>query len=257
MTKRTTSENRIKTVETVFDVVETLKEMDAATITEVAEHLDLAPSTVHGHLVSLEKRGYVVKRDNVYRLGLQFLGHGMHAKTSRVLSNTAQEPIEQLAEEMGEATWTMVEEHGQAIYLNDARSAKGMQTYRLGKSTHLHTTAGGKSILAELPDEQVDAIVDEHGLPARTENTITDRATLFDELKLIRERGYSLNRGERLEGAWAVASPLLHEEEIVGAVGVSGPEYRMHGDRFKDELPEAVLGTKNVIELKLHQSAEI
>jgi len=251
MDSDTGPKRRVKTVDTVFDVIEALQELDGATVTKTAEYLGLAPSTVHGHLASLEYRGYVVREDDEYRLGLKFLGRGMYAKDSHELSEVAQEPIEQLAEETEEATWTMVEEHGRAIYLNNARSSRGMETYRLGKRTHLHTTAGGKAIVAELPHDEVEAIINEYGLPAQTEATITDSDELFNELETIRERGYALNRGERIDGAWAVASPLVHDEQVVGAVGVSGPEYRIHGDRFTEELPEAVLSAKNVIELKL------
>lgn len=41
--------------------------------------------------------------------------------------------------------------------------------------------------------EQVDRLIDQVVLPARTEGTITDPARLPEELARVRERGYSLD----------------------------------------------------------------
>ncbi|WP_318568681.1 hypothetical protein [Salinigranum marinum] len=35
----------------------------------------------------------------------------------------------------------------------------------------------------------MDRIIDRHGLPKYTDETITSREALFDELKVVRERG--------------------------------------------------------------------
>ncbi len=53
-----------------------------------------------------------------------------------------------------------------------------------------------KAILSAFPDERVRDIVDRHGLPAKTPQTITDPDALFEELATIRERGFALNREE-------------------------------------------------------------
>ncbi|WP_245724245.1 IclR family transcriptional regulator C-terminal domain-containing protein [Natronorubrum texcoconense] len=40
-------------------------------------------------------------------------------------------------------------------------------------------------ILAHLPDEEIAAALDCHGLPAQTENTITDEDELFADLEAV------------------------------------------------------------------------
>ncbi len=55
----------------------------------------------------------------------------------------------------------------------------------------MHQVAGGKAILAEYSRERVEGIIEQHGLPATTEYTITDPETLFQELEDIRKRGYA------------------------------------------------------------------
>ena len=68
---------------------------------------------------------------------------------------------------------------------------------------------------------------------------MTDRETLLDELEAVRERGYAVDRGERIAGFICVAVPVLDRDEVVrGAICVCGPESRMTEDRR-----EAVLTT--------------
>lgn len=54
----------------------------------------------------------------------------------------------------------------------------------------------GKVILAYLPGERVEEILDICRLRSVTKNTITDRDQLFKGLERNRERGYSYNKGK-------------------------------------------------------------
>lgn len=56
--------------------------------------------------------------------------------------------------------------------------------------------ATGKAVLSQLPREEVESIIDKWGLPMMTENTITDREALFEDLATAREQGYSINNEE-------------------------------------------------------------
>jgi DNA-binding IclR family transcriptional regulator len=120
---------------------------------------------------------------------------------------------------------------------------------------HLHCTALGKAILAYLPEERVREIIDTHGLPERTDATITDEEELFDELEGIRDRGYARDMEERVAGLLCVAAPIRNlDGDPLGAISVSGPTSRMKGERFDEEVPEELTSTANVIELNLNYS---
>jgi DNA-binding IclR family transcriptional regulator len=119
----------------------------------------------------------------------------------------------------------------------------------------LHCTSLGKAILAYLPEERVDEIVDRWGLPARTADTITTREELDAELERIRERGYAQDNGERLSGLRCVAAPITDTDGVaIGAVSVAGPTSRMKGERFESEIPERVQSVANVTEINLTYS---
>ena len=73
-------------------------------------------------------------------------------------------------------------------------------------------------MVAQLSHEQVVQILDRRGLPACTENTITDREELFSELSEIRERGYAIDDQENIEVLCCIAAPVTSENGGVGAV---------------------------------------
>ena len=70
------SNTHVKAVETTFMIVEMLKEMGGGRVTEIANQSDLSKGAVYKHLSTLRDLGYVVKRDNEYALGFQFLNYG-------------------------------------------------------------------------------------------------------------------------------------------------------------------------------------
>lgn len=245
--------SRVKTSDTVFDIVEALHSMNGPSLVELDQKLDFAKSTLHNHLTTLEQKKYVIQKEGEYKLSLKFLEHGMLAKNDTDISNVGQPVIEELAEETGEVAWIIVEEHGEAVYLNKAMGEKAIQTHAsVGGRAHLHHLATGKVILAYLPEERVSEIIDQHGLPELTPNTITDRETLFKELEQIREDGIAFNDKETLDGLRAIAAPVLREgEEIQGAVCISGPANRLTVDRCQEEIRPRLLEATNEIELKL------
>nr|WP_235010822.1 IclR family transcriptional regulator C-terminal domain-containing protein [Halobellus limi] len=109
--------------------------------------------------------------------------------------------------------------------------------------------------MANRSREEVEAIIDKHGLEQVTENTITDRDELFDELGTIRERGYALDDEQRVEGVRCVGAPILDESDrAVAAISVTMPKNRLTGEQFEEELPEIILESTNVIQVNLTYS---
>jgi DNA-binding IclR family transcriptional regulator len=107
-------------------------------------------------------------------------------------------------------------------------SAVSLDSYT-GQSGHLHTTALGKTVLAYLPRDRVEAIIDRQGLLAMTDQTITDREALFDGLDSIRQREYASDREERIKGLNCVAIPVLNDDilpELRRAANISEPNRR-------------------------------
>ncbi|MEY7850927.1 IclR family transcriptional regulator [Natrarchaeobius sp. A-rgal3] len=250
----TNSNGRIGAVETVFDVVDVLEESESVGVSEVADRLDMPKSTAHVYLKSLESEGYAINDDGTYRLSLRFLKHGGKARNRLKLYRSAKTHVDKLANDTGEVGNLGVEERGRRVlvYKSEVPDAIYDNT-PTGEHTNMHWTALGKAILAHLPPERVDEIIDRHGLPSRTPTTITDPDTLHSELETVRENGYSVEREERRDGVVAIAVPIQDKSDdgTIHSVSISGPKKRITGeDGIKTELVDAVKQTANVIELQ-------
>lgn len=247
-------QKQIKTTRTVFDIVEYILRNGQSGVTAVANGLGMSKSTVHAHLVTLERLGYLVNEGGEYRLGLQFLTLGGQAQQTgryRKLYNVAKPEIDDLAATTDERAQLVVEERGSGFYLYQARGSRAVIADScIGSVAPLHTTAAGKSILAGYSDERIETIIEERGLDEGTEDSITDAETLFQEIETVRERGIAFDRGERVPGIRCVSAPVETDDgEVLGAVSVSVPKKRARGEFFDDELPELVRNAARVIAL--------
>ncbi|WP_410767336.1 IclR family transcriptional regulator [Haloferax sp. DFSO60] len=247
-----TTDRSLKTTVTTLRIIELLKERGGAGVTEIARELDIAPSTAHNHLSTLESQEYAVKEGDKYQLGLRFLGLGNFVRTRNQRFGKAEHYTKVLAEESERRSIFTVEEHGHGVYIYTAPGKHGVWTQStVGKRVYLHSTASGKAILAHMPEDRVHEIVEQVGLPRETEQTIYDEEDLFSELETIRDRGYSLNAEEQIKGVRAVGAPVMGPEgDVFGALSVAGPSNRMKGEQF-ETLTETLLGIAEELELSI------
>jgi DNA-binding IclR family transcriptional regulator len=253
----THSARTLSTLARATEVVELLIQSDGATAAEVADHLDMSRSSVYNYLSTMLDAGWLVKEGREYALSLRFFQIGAFVRTSSPLFETARPELDRLADDTGETTHLSTEEHNCQIHLYKAHGEKAVGSeyhrFKLHAASHLHETATGKAILSRLPRRRVEEILDEHGLPGKTEHTITDRAALFEELDRTAERGYALNEEEEILGLRAVGAPIVNRDgAVLGSISLSGPTSRLRGERFREEVPELIKQTANVIELDLN-----
>ena len=246
------AKNPVQATRRSLDIVEVLRDLERARLTRIAEEVDLPNSTVHSHLTTLMERGYVVKNGDTYQVGLRFLELGEFTRSLRKVHRVAAPELAELAAETGEVTSLMVEEAGMGIVLDVSRGEDAVPTdIDAGTRVHLHATALGKAILAHMPEDVIDEIVDDRGLPAYTDETITGRETLHEELRETRERNLAYDTGEYVSRSRSVATSIKNESgRIIGSVGVSGPVGRLGEDRL-DDIEKRLHDVTNIIELKL------
>lgn len=244
----------VKATQTSFTILEQMAGRDGVGVRELANELSMAKSTVHDHLRTLEELEYVVSDDNTYRIGLGLLDLGGNARQNMTVYQVAKPEIEDLAAETGEHANLMVEEHGRGVFLYKAEGEKALRLdTHIGMRIPLHTAALGKAIMAHQPREHVESILEKHGLKRITENTITDRQELYDELETIRQQGFAIDNGERVEGTRCLAAPILDSSgEAIAAVSVSGPKSRLHDDHLKTTIRNAVERTTNIIRVNIN-----
>lgn len=247
------NELSVKSLRTTFQIIEELVRLQGATVTELAEHLDLAMSTTHDHLGTLCKLGYVVKKSEQYHISTHFLRLGERSRYDMEIYNISQPELENLAEQTGEYASLVIEESGETVIIGTeaGKNAVPLKVYN-GIRMPIHTTASGKAIFAHLSEEHVEEILAQHGLEQITPNTVTDRETLIQELQQIRDQGYALGHEERINGIRTIAAPLKDRNgNVHGSIGVWGPTNRIDDQRFNEEIPQLLLETTNIIEIRM------
>jgi DNA-binding IclR family transcriptional regulator len=232
----------LDTTETTLEVLETVMRLDGARMAEIADHLGMAESTVHSHLNTLRKHHYVTKTGDVYQLGLKLFNVGQRARYRDPRYRVAKNEAQRLAGQVNEEVNFSMAEHGRVVTLFDEVDNTAIEGIQVGEIFYMHNTASGKSILAELPKQRVEEIINYWGLPATQENTVTDREELFEELQRTRERGYAVNRQETIEGLRAIGMAILNSDgSVFGAIDISGAPYRLQdGEQLISKLSATV-----------------
>lgn len=246
--------NPVGAVKNLAQILGVIKDKRGATLAEIESQTELSRSSIHNYVATLQEEEFLVKKNDTYYLSLYFLDFSTIARDRYEVLNAAREEIGELATETGEMVNLLVEEHGRGVHLYRQGGQKALQYAEYtGYRGYLHNSAAGKCILAYLDRDRVKEILQYHGVEQTAKNTITDHDKLYDELDEIREKNIAFDDEESLDGCRCVAAPVMNksEQEVVGAVSVSGPKRRMKGDWYNEKLPERIRDATNVIEVKL------
>jgi DNA-binding IclR family transcriptional regulator len=243
----------LRTTATSIEVLELVEELDGARVSEIATRMDKPKSTIHGHLATLREKQFVIQEGDVYFVGPELLRLGNQVRTRESGFVLARTFTERLFEETGLRSVFAAEMDGRAVFLHTASGNKmGWAHEQLGNRLYLHNTAVGKAILAALPDERIDQIIDRWGLPEETDNTITDRDALLTELETVREQGYAVNRAENFKELYAIGDAATRRPgDVVGGFSVTGPAHSTVGGEREHELARTVTDIVSEFELEL------
>jgi len=220
-------------------------------VTELSQQLGVHKSTVSRLLATLEAGG-LVERDpqtRRYRLGVELIALAGLVVRHADLRVAARPALEALADRCRETVNLAIYHDDMAMNIEQFVPAERQirDIGWVGRRTPLHATSVGKVLLAYLPAEEAQAVVNALPLPALTSHTITNRQALYAELERVRRQGYALGLEELEVGLNSVAAPVRdHSSTVIAAVSVSGPAYRVTRASLP-ELASRVIETANSI----------
>ncbi|WP_181692310.1 IclR family transcriptional regulator [Natronomonas sp. LN261] len=244
----------LKSLRRANHIIERLVEMEAASVSELAEEFDMPLSTMYEYVNTLENINYITKRsDGRYRVSSSFLEIGNQVLRNHNVYDVAEPEIRRLAEQTGEFAGLMIEEDraGVLVSMKKGEKVKRLQVNRTypGVKSRLNTTAYGKAILAQFSDEEIREVTDRYGLHPRTENTITEVDPLLEEIDRIREQGYALDDEECFNGMRGVGVSITSKgDDLLAGIAVYGPPNRFRDGPFLEEYPETVQEYADVIQ---------
>jgi DNA-binding IclR family transcriptional regulator len=214
---------------------------------DVQDHFEIARSTVYTHLNTLKQQGFLVRDNGQYWIGLRFLEFSANARTRKPSYQIVTNHIQGLAEGIEGEVEFLTEEGGRLYTIYHSENVRP-DHIRL----FLHNTAAGKAILAELPRQRVNEILNRWGQPQTTSNTITDRDVLFKQLDEVSDRGYAYNHSESFDGYHGIGGVINGlDNSPLGGITIGGPVYQVTEEKLKHELSDVLLEAIEEIEAEI------
>lgn len=206
-------------------------------LAQMSANMAISKSTLHGIISTLVDVKFVVQEQHSgrYRLGMRLFEIGNAISSQWNVRKIAYPYIQQIVAEVGETVHMAVLHDYEVLYINKQESTSSIRIVTdIGMKLPAHCTGLGKALLSGMSRLELQFMVKSKGLPKHTDSTITDFEDLWEEMKLIRSRGYATDEQEFVEGLSCIAVPVFnHAGEIIAALSISGPVSRMQGDKLR------------------------
>lgn len=228
----------IKSIDTALKILGCFAgDPPALGVTELSRRLCLTKSKVSRILSTLEQ-GLFVRKDSEnqkYRLGAKVLELAGAFLSSHDWRSVARPHLKALRDATGESVALFVVDRDRRICLDKWESAHELRSsVTLGGRYPLTAGAGGKVLLAHLPEDERKSILTKTGLPRHTPHTITNPRDFERELRDIRRRGYAESSRERVPHLSSVSAPIRNfEGRVIAVLCVDGPAVRFTAKKVK------------------------
>jgi IclR family acetate operon transcriptional repressor len=231
----------VQSVDRALDLLEALAASEGeVSITSLASRTSLHVSTVHRLLTTLLRRGYVRQNPETsrYYTGAKLATLAEGRSRFNELRHRARPILRALTEQTRETSNLVVLDDVMVVYIETVPSPHVVRMFTtIGNRVPLHATGAGKALLAWLPADRRDALIERIELRAHTARTIVEKASLRRALEEIRERGYAIDDEEFDEGVRCVAVTVGAIGAPLAAISVSAPASRMTRQRCGELAP--------------------
>lgn len=179
------------------------------TIADVSRATGLTRAVVRRCLYTLRELGYAATDGRTFSLQPRVLNLGYAYLSTAPIPIAAQPVLEELSEQLGEATSVAVLDDGAVVYVARAATRRIMAvTLGVGSRLPAYCTALGRVLLASLPAEQVARELSKFELVAHTRFTVTSRRRIEEILAEVATEGFAVNDQEIEIGLRSVAVPV-------------------------------------------------
>lgn len=230
-----TAQNTIKSLDRAMEIFEYLSAESGKTLSGLAAGLDQSPATVYRVLVTLEGRGLVEfdPVEQLWHIGPRAFVIGARFLRRTSLVERARPIMRRLMEATGETANLGIVQGAFVLFVSQVETHANIRAFfPPGTLSPLHASGIGKALLAELPADRLDRIIQAGPLEGFTANTLSDPAALTADLAATRDRGHAIDDEEKSSGMRCIAAPVfdVHGEAAAG-ISVSGPSSRMSPDK--------------------------
>ncbi len=230
------------------------------TLTEVASATGMTRAGARRILLTLQTLGYVRVDGRSFELTPRILDLGFAYLTSMPVWNSAQPVMDALVEQTHESCSIAVLDGQDVVYVLRVHTHKIMST-NLGIGSRLPAfwTSLGRVLLAELPANELQPLLDTRERSQFTRFTVQDDAALIAAIDEVRRQGWCLLNQELEEGLTSVAAPIRDARgQVVAAINISGQANRTTPQIMRDELlPQLLQAAAKVSGLLGYQAGRL
>ena len=224
------------------------------TLRELSQALQLPRSSTHCLLVTLQRHGYLMRnaRTGRYMFALKLFDLANAALNVTELRERALPLLRNLMEKTHLTVHMATLEQYEAVLIAKVEPPGLLRLASwIGRRMDVHCTGVGKALIAFLPQEELDHLIREHGLPRHNKKTITSSPRLKEELAKVRRLGYAFDDEEDEIGLRCIGAPVFEQAgKVVASISVAGTVRQIH-PRNRRFIAEQVQQTASRISQEL------
>ncbi|MEH7547908.1 MULTISPECIES: IclR family transcriptional regulator [Bacillaceae] len=220
-------------------------------ITEIANALEMNKSSVSRLVSDLTAESFLQKEGDKYSPGFSLLSISGVITSHLEIHRESKDILKKLVSDLGESAHVAILEGIEITYVHKVECTNPVPLLSsIGKKNPVSCTSAGKVLLAFGKKNTVDSIIRE-GLLRMGLNSQTDPEQLIDQLRQIKEQGYSICIDEMHDNIVSIAAPVRdYTGEVVAAVSVVGTRDRIQNHEIK-RFTGRVMEAANEVSLRL------
>jgi IclR family transcriptional regulator, KDG regulon repressor len=229
----------VPAVDKALEILALLKtEGREMSLAEIAKSTGWHKSSVQRVLTTLSYHKFL-QRDEAtkrYSLGIALADYGRIALNNLDIRQFAKPFLQTLVDYSGETAVLAIMNGTKMVMIDKKEPAKEIRAAPfIGMRFSATATSNGKALLAWLPEERVNEILQIEGLPSSTKRSITKPGLYRSDLAAVRERGYATDREEFQDGVSGVSAPVFSPRgQVIATISLVGPAFRMTDENIRD-----------------------
>ena len=253
--------NPVQSAQRIFKVFELLMTNGSMGLMELSHQAGLNKTTTHRLLSSLIAMHYVAQDEETgkYEPTLKILSMCSNLTKNMDVITIAHPVLKQLSSQCQETVHLVQREGTEVVYIDKVESDVNSvrMVSKVGLRLPMFSTAVGKSMLAEMPPDDVREIWGKSNVRQFTEHTITDFQGLMEELSQVRAQGYAMDNEENELGVRCIAASVFDfRGRPKYAFSISAPVNRMTDEKI-GLLSKQVTEIRKSLSLRLGYTGKI
>ena len=231
------SKYHVPNLERALKVLELLTEYpEGLTTSQITELLKLPRNSIFRITTTLLDHNYLIRDEETkaFQLSQKLLVMGYAALSDQTLVEKSIAVMRQVRDRFKETVPLGILNGNEGLVID---VVQGSHSFRFvlepGRRLHLHTSAPGKAMVAFLPADERQKLIQQIEFTQYNERTIIDKDEYRKVLQQIRQNGYAVDHAEETEGMHCVGAPIFNRHNYpIAAIWITGPASRINAEDF-------------------------